>query len=195
MRVRNFRFQERLDFSVGRRATTDVETIRQMIDGCVSVAKAPPDLDRLGVDYLAQLNGGAVLGIDGKARSAGAARHWKGGRPDLALEVWSVVPDERHKGKDGWTRDENKVTDLVLFTYDPSDTDTCYLIGFQPLRIAFRRNFVRWCQQYGRNGQPVQQQTDGRYYSACLFVPANVVLDAIKAASVGRLAQTGDGQP
>jgi len=172
-------FDERLRFSKGRRQVMDTETIRQMIDGCVDVVVAEVEQDREGIDYIATLRGGAKLFIDAKARDSGCSRFWNNG-PELALEDWSIVPENGMQGKAGWTLDESKLTDLVLFTFDLTDTDVCYLLSFQLLRIAFRRFYWDWKRQYKND---VQHSDSWR--SHCIFVPAEVVMNAISAVSVG----------
>lgn len=177
-----FDFKERLAWSKGTRQRTDIETIKAMIDGCVRVDIADEHLDRRGIDYVATFRGGGQARIDAKARDRGASRYWSKDMPDLALEDWSVMPKDGRPGKVGWTLDESKQTDLVLFTFDPSDTDKCYLVSFQLLRMAFRRNRDTWLKRY----KDASQKNNG-WYSHCIFVPVRTVLLAITQASCGRL--------
>lgn len=174
-----FLFDERLKFSRGAVQATDLETIKTMIPGCVSVQLATLEQDRNGTDYIATLRGGTTINIDAKRRDNGAARYWNG-EPDLALEDWSVVPKNGHPGKAGWTLDESKETDLILFMFDPIDTDECFLIAFQPLRIAFRKNHAGWLRKY----KDAPQQNQG-WTSHCIFVPVSVVFAAIEDISRG----------
>ena len=87
-------FQERLEFSQGSKILTDKEIIRNAIPDCERVIKTNEDDDRKGIDYIAELSGGALLGIDVKTREKGASRWWKFNEPELGLEIWSVYPDE-----------------------------------------------------------------------------------------------------
>lgn len=167
-------FTERLTFSEGRRQDNDLETIKTMIVGCEDVKIAPVDLDRQGVDYVATLRKGAKILIDAKARDAGCSKHWNG-EPELALEDWSVMPENGSLGKVGWTLDESKMTDLILFTFAPQDTPLCYLMSFQLLRIAFRRNYDQWRRQYKND-----IQDSGAWRSRCVFVPVSIVFAAIQ---------------
>jgi hypothetical protein len=152
-----------------------------MLDGCVSVEIALTEMDRLGIDYIASLRGGAQVYIDAKARDVGCSQWWKG-EPELALEDWSVVRENGNPGKVGWTLDESKQTNLVLFTFDPEDTQLCYLVSFQLLRVAFRRNYNPWLRQYKQD----TQQSPG-WRSHCVFVPVSVVFDAICDVCCGRV--------
>lgn len=182
-----FDFKERLAFSKGRRQQTDLETIQAMIDGCVNVRIANEQQDRRGIDYIATLDSGVEVRIDPKSRDAGASQYWTRHNddeciPDLALEDWSVVPDNRQQGVIGWTLDKRKETDLVLFTFDPTDTDRCYIVSFQLLRVAFERHKILWLKQYWDAPQP-----NNGWTSHCVFVPVNVVFRAIMGVQCGRI--------
>lgn len=186
----SFSFAVQLDFSHGTHGGTDEETIRRLLTGCTSVRQAVRAEERRGIDYVATLRRGAEVNVDKKARTKGCSSWWQNG-PEFALEIWSVVPKGWQKlgdpgrGVTGWTLNEGKDTDLVLFTYDPADTELCYLVAFQPLRIAFHRHLRAWWPKYRHAPQHTQE---GDYLSMCLFVPASVVLDAIRADSIARLA-------
>ena len=175
----DFSFDERLAFSKGRRLASPEKTITAMLDGCVSVRTATMTEERVGVDYIATLRGGAQVLIDEKRRDRGCGQHWRHGQPEVALEIWSVVPTGQSRGIAGWTCSESKATDLVLFTFDPIDTANCYLLPFQHLRMAFRRKYAEWRQLF----RAPYQSTDGRYQSRCLFVPIDLVMAAIDEVS------------
>ncbi len=176
-----FDFGERLRFGEGRVAETHPDTIRQLVGvpSCVSVVRAGPEADRRGVDYVATLRGGATLGIDVKSRDQRCSRFWGNG-PELALEIWSVVPNPPAKGVAGWTLSESKATDYTLHVFHPEDTDRVYLLPFQLLRAAFHRRFFAWGARYKKARQ---HTTDGRreWWSECVFVPADAVMDAVAA--------------
>ena len=174
-------FAERLAFSKDTRLETDTATIQAMLPGSESVTVASEAQDRVGIDYIATLRGGAKVNIDLKCREAGCSRFWRNG-PEFALEDWSVLPENGSPGKAGWTLDESKETDLVLFAFDPSDSPDCFLVSFQLLRVAFKQNHASWLRTYF----DANQQSDS-WRSHCVFVPAAVVLDAIQRASVGQL--------
>ena len=85
-------FDERLAFSKGKRQSTDETTILSLLDGCVTVTASSTELDRRGVDYVATLRGGAEVYIDAKTREQGCSKYWKNSEPELAIEIWSVLP-------------------------------------------------------------------------------------------------------
>lgn len=173
----SYNFKDKLKLSQGVKLDSDPETIKALIPGCIEVVKSNLELDIKGVDFIATLRKGATLNIDIKTREKGCSKFWKYSIPELALELWSVVPTLFYpSGSPGWTLSESSITDLVLFTFDKSDTDKCYLIPFQHLRIAFRFKLNDWIKDY--TGLKYQD-TENKYRSACIFVPANVVITSI----------------
>lgn len=177
-------FEEKLAWSRGIRQATDKAAIERMIPGCVSVCDADEDMDRAGIDYIARLRRGAVLYIDAKRRRRGCSRYWREG-PEFALEIWSVLPGgkygiPRDRAKTGWTLCEKKDTDLIFFAFDTRDSDEVFLIGFQHLRMAFRAHIREWMENY-----KVDVQDSERWESQCVYVPATVVLEAVRHVSQG----------
>jgi len=185
-------FNDDLSFSRGIRETTDMETLRAMIPGCLSVVKTGEDLDRLHIDYVANLRRGAVLHIDGKTRRAGASKFWKqrspgrkgilDSEPDLAIEIWSVKKHRTGKDVPGWTFDESSDTDLILYTFDPSDTNEVVLLSFHLLRIAAIRNYKEWVRNFKITTQQTIDKRTGAllWESQCILVPALTIQNAIR---------------
>lgn len=179
--MKDYSFHERLSWSESRRGVDDARTIRTLLDGCETVRVATREEQSFGIDYVAVLGAGAHVFVDTKARTPGASRYWKLGSPELALELWSVMPTESvPNGKIGWTLSQKSLTDMVLFTFDPTDTQLCYLVGFQSLRLAFNRFQHEWAVAYG---ETTQSSDGGRWKSQAVFVPASIVLNAIREIS------------
>ena len=183
----SYDFRERLEFSLGQQQASDLLTIQSMIPGCVSVEDSSPELNRRGVDYIARLRRGAEILIDAKTRSKGCSRHWNGCGPEFALETWSVRPGGKYRTHDnlkkiGWTLSESSSVDMILFKFDPADSTKVYLVGFQLLRIAFRRFFKEWYSKF-----KVDIQDSKTWESECVFVPSSVVYDSMSKVSVGIL--------
>lgn len=171
-------FDEQLQWSQGQTKESHPETIKSLLAGCVAVTKAPVELDVAGIDYVATLRRGATVNIDVKARSAGCSQYWDDGEPELALEIWSVVPEDGLRGSAGWTLDEGKLTDYTLHVFDPSDTTQSFLLPFQLLRMAFRRHLTMWRSVYDVHYQ--RSHRHGRNWrSQCVMVPAVRVLSAV----------------
>lgn len=182
MQQRKASFRDDFLFSLGHRKDSDLETIRAFFgESCTSVEKTDEAEDRAGNDYRVTLRRGATVLIDAKARRKGARRWWRD-EPELALERWSVMPCDRcPAGKTGWALDEAKNTDLILFTFDASDTEQAILLPFQHLRMAFRKYLPWWWKVFKHE----RQQNDG-WASEAVFVPASVVTNGIITVSHGQ---------
>lgn len=175
-----YSFQNKLAMSKGARLDTDKETIRNLLDGCVSVETACTRLDKIGVDYIATLRGGAKVYVDAKTRERGCSKYWNG-CPEVAIELWSVMPGGKYntlpeRAKVGWTLDEGKVTDMILYIWHTQDSEVAYLLPFQNLRMAARRNIKNWMLKYKND-----IQDSGSWQSQAVFVPVNDVVQAIVA--------------
>ena len=177
-------FAADLAFSMGEREKVDCEMIRMAIPNCEIVYKTDKKTDKLGIDYIAVLRDGATINIDAKRRRKGV--RMIDGYPELALEIWSVVPDEDNQGKVGWTRSLSTNVDMILYVFDKSDWDKFYIVPFQHLRMAFEHNMLKWEKMYG-----VRVQENATWYSSCMFVPANVVLRAVACQMAHTIEEAG----
>jgi hypothetical protein len=183
-------FQERLEFSKGARQASDIDTIKYLLDGCVEVSEAPKEMDLMGVDYIATLRKGASVYVDAKTRQPGCSRFWRG-EPELAIETWSVMPGGKFQtsiGKTGWTLDEAKITDLILYTFDYSDCQTAFLLPFQSLRMAARRMVRHWMKRFKVD---VQTSKEGAraWESQVILVPVSEVLMAMETTYSGTVPE------
>lgn len=173
-------FDGKLEYSLGRQQTDDVAKIMHALHGCERVEKTDTDVDKTGVDYFAWLKGGAVVNVDAKAREPNAARYWRQGVPELAIETWSVRGVKR-----GWTYNIQSPVDYILYTF--ADTDLYYFLPFQLLRTAAICNYHKWLEQYGVKSQFSRGEYGSCWESQCIFVPAPVVLDALRAGMTLKL--------
>lgn len=180
--TRIYSFARRLDFSRGTQEERDIALLEAWVDGCQCVTKTNLTQDKSGTDYVITLRGGTAINVDAKRRDVGCSRWWRRG-PELALEKWSVRPTTIDSPrKTGWTLNEGNSAHCILFTFDPSDTSEAYLLPFQHLRMAYRRNLRAWHAQYKTDIQTTWE--NGRsWQSECVFVPASVVVAAINATS------------
>ena len=167
-------FRRKLAESKAAQRDIDINIIKASIAGCAKVEKTDEDTDRTGVDYIATLRRGGEILIDAKNRERGASRYWHDGKPELALEIWSVMPEADRQGVVGWTLNESTAVDYILYTFDASDTDECYLIPYQLLRMALIRQYKLWVETYG-----IRIQHSPRWRSMAIFVPARIVLEAV----------------
>lgn len=148
----------------------DVKAILlSVVPGAIDVIRAPSNDDRNGIDYWVSLSNGLRLAVDAKVRREDFACR---GYDDLGLETFSVV----EVGKLGWTLDELKRTEYVLWLWQ--DTGRWCCVPFMMLCSVFRQHQDEWCQLY----KVATQHTPGRqqgYHSECVFVPRLVVWRAI----------------
>lgn len=170
-------FNTDFQFSLGEREQFDISLLQKAINKCVRVEKTTEELDRKGIDYIATLDGGSEIYIDAKTRRS----VWCiDGSPVLALEMWSVKPQNGYSGKIGWTLNTETNVDMILYTFPKDKWKYFYLIPFQFLRMAFQENGRYWLDKYGS-----RIQENGRWQSECMFVPAHVVLEAVSKQMIG----------
>jgi hypothetical protein len=91
-----------------------------------------------------------------------------------------------NSSKAGWTLDESKKTDMVLYTFSPCDTTVAYLIPFHSLRMAAVRNVVNWRQKYKVDTQETNEGRRG-WQSQAVFVPASIVIKAMEETYSGKI--------
>ena len=147
--------------------------IREWFPRAINVVKTGSGIDRAGVDYICELDRGAVVCIDAKTRVPGCSKYWTEG-PELAVETSSVV----EKKIAGWTLSSSTQCDYVLYTFSPEDCGMSFLIPFQALRRALFTHYKEWMDKY----KPKRQRScghGGEWTSECLFIPASVVMNAI----------------
>lgn len=164
--MRRYNFNERLEFSHGVAASRSVqEILTANIPGAMNVTKAGDSNDRDGTDWWVEVYG-RHLRVDCKVREEDWLK--KAGKDDLALETYSVV----EKGVPGWTRNEKKHTDYILWLW--VDTGRWCLISFPQLCAVYQDKWELW-----RTVYPTCQQDNGDYRSECTFVPRKAVWKAM----------------
>ncbi len=169
--VRNYDFTEQFAYSEGVANDGHLEIIlRDRIPQCMNVTRATEIEDRSGTDYWAHRGGGLrPLSIDLKARAVDPLNFTFNPSDDVALETWSVIGQ-----KVGWTRDESKTTDYILWFWQP--TRRFLLIPFPPLCKVFQRYWKSWREQY----EVPPPQNSGGWQSECVYVPRLVLLDKLR---------------
>lgn len=161
-------FDERLTMSQGVSSSKTVaDIILNNIPGARHVYQAHKDNDRTGVDYWVEMSSGAHMAVDVKVRDEDFAE--SKGFDDLALETWSVVEQK----KVGWTRDERKRCDYVLWLW--KDTGRWCLIPFQWLCAVFSDKWQQWSSLYKVAQQHTPFGNGNGYHSECVFVPRREV--------------------
>lgn len=188
MAVREFDFDERLRMSEGYAGGAGVRGILlDCIPGALHAYKAAKANDRMGVDWWVEMSSGHHLAVDLKVRQEDFSTK-NPPRDDLALETLSVV----EANKVGWTRDENKRCDYILFLWQ--DTGRYCLMPFPLLCRVFQQNWETWRAQF----KPCQQSTRGAYgtyRSECVFVPRKLVWQEIYKTYGGDQRVTTSASP
>lgn len=160
-------FRERLAMSQGVSASDDIKaTLLANVPGAVRIDPATNAEDRSGTDWWVVLRTGQKISIDVKVREDDYKK--LKGWDDLALEAWSVIGDR----KPGWTRDETKRTDYILWWWKP--TRRWCLVPFRMLCAVYIEFWVAWLDKYR---SPIQEtRENGRSWrSQCTFVPRRLV--------------------
>lgn len=109
--------------------------------------------DDLGIDYFVIKNG-RTINVDAKVRDVAFADY-----EDVAIETWSNVENQ----KIGWSRDDNKLTDYVIWLWTDGE---CKVVDFRLLCNVVKKNWEQWIQEK----QTARQKTNGLYTSECVFV-------------------------
>jgi hypothetical protein len=183
-----FDFSERREFSdIG---VTDVTRLLiSRFHGVTTTTLTTLAEDKRGIDLRVPTESGRDILVDVKTREIDPVQ--MGWPDDVALETWSVVPDERRPdGAPGWSRDFTKQTDYVFFYWQP--TRRGWMVPFVPLRQAFHENWRRWYEALDESLEPLwrreTQKNDG-WCSECLFVPRRDL-----AAAMGRVCRWDGGR-
>lgn len=164
---RFYSFDERMAFAEGHAPSVQAVAaiIKNRIPGCIEIERADVDNDKDGTDYFIYRHGNEALRLDLKLRDEDWAPR---GYDDLALETWSVIPNGAN-GKVGWTRDETKNSDFILWFW--RDTGRFFLVNFPALCSVFSRFWQVWARQY-----KTAIQQSATWQSQCVYVPREVVV-------------------
>lgn len=152
----------------------DKAIIRKIFPDCKKIIVTGIEVDDLGIDYTAVLENGRQVRVDIKKRSKGCSKFWRQG-PELQIEIWSNV-EYRHVG---WSVDDTKKTDLIIYVFDRFDYDRFYVFDARLLRKTIMIYGREWYKKYKSAYQ--YNKADGKSWrSQCMFVPAGVVVSAMQ---------------
>jgi len=176
-------FKEKMEES-HKQDTKIQEFLKNYFINCESVTISRKlSEERKGIDFSVHLKTGKRIKIDLKHREKGASKYWQNG-PEIALEIWSIKPnsyyyytnEEPERQQIGWSLDDSKETDFILYTFD--DIEEKYMISFELLKNALKKNGKSWIKNY----KYVEQTTHSgmnTWKSSVLFLPVKVLLSAI----------------
>ena len=155
-------FYEKLRYSLSEQQTFDCNILKSHIPNCIAIKKTDTATDKTGIDYIAELDGGAKIYIDAKTRTPGCSRYWRG-EPELAIEMWSVV----EKKKVGWTFSKKTNVDYILYTFPKEDYSGYFLFRFS--FCVQLRNVV--ISNGKRDIQSIINKIMDIHHKLCLFLP------------------------
>jgi hypothetical protein len=173
--INSFDFTERLAMSQGVAANAGIDDVLlKHIPGALRVQQATTFEDRHGTDRWVYRRCAPRLSIDVKSRSMDPTCDLPPEQrcDDLALEVWSVKESQKR----GWTWDSEKHTDYILWWFQT--THRWVLIPFPLLCAVATERIQEW------NANPdyrtrVQDTNHGAWHSECVYVPRQVIWQAI----------------
>jgi len=176
-------FNERMAMSSSESSNCTVgKILMDNIPGATGIRKSTESEDRQGTDWWIGHVSGNEMSVDCKVRQS----DWAATHPDeddLALEIWSV----KEKRKQGWTLDERKRTDYILWLF--KDTGRWCLLPFHMLCSVFRERLHEWANRRTGYRRAIQKTptADGEYTSECVFVPRKTIWDALYEKFGGQL--------
>lgn len=177
--------RERLDFSEGIEIEEDIViAMRRIIPGCERIIRANTSEDRQGTDYWAirkRYTGHPPLrwiSFDVKHRSYCPIEKWKS--DDACIEYCSVHRNGECQSP-GWTIDERKRTDYIVYTWPYGVNGRRYwIVPYHPLNIAAQINLGQWMQIY-KTGKA---DNEG-YVTLSVYPPRRVIAKAMKELMYG----------
>ena len=195
-------FQKDLEFA--QNFPFDVKVLEHIFPGSIITKATPTGKNDGGIDLKTCFPCGKIRFIDLKTRrDKDRCKRMPLMMADVVIEVVSVMKNGRVI-KWGWTIDETKQTDYILWTYE--ETARWHLAPFDLLRRAALLNMRHWLAHFGwkpsgeywklwepiaiRNGLPRKApsiQPNKGYDSACIFVPSGVIHACIAESQSGIL--------
>ena len=191
-------FAERLQFSEGVGLTREIlEHVKRHIPAATEIVRAGRTDDRHGTDYWVKRKFDLPpVSIDLKSREFCPIQ--KFGSDDACVETTSVYRGLSAKPyrddlreKPGWTVDERKRTDLIVYTW-PHDADLFgaprmryWILYFPHLCAAATEHWRRWALTYQE--RPAQNKG---YVTLSVYPPRSVIANSIREFTSGTLTES-----
>lgn len=190
-------FTERLQFSEGVGLTEEMlRHVLEHVPAATGYRKAKQHEDKSGTDWwIDRKHGLPPVSIDLKNREICPIKLY--GSDDICIETCSVYKGERRppytdnlRTKSGWTIDDTKRTDLVIYTW-PHAADLLggkrlryWILYFPFLCSAAQKHWRDWAGIYRERATP-----NVGYVTLNTYVPRIVVAAAIREFSYGVLTR------
>jgi len=151
----------------------DIKRLTEL--GFTNVHPANQKEDQKGGDYRGKDFTGRPVYIDVKRREKGCSRYWKSGMPELAVEFESVCEGGKYNIKEpriGWSFDDKKITDWIVYLFDQSDYNDAFIFEFRLFRQTMKKFKNDLLKRY-----PLKKQDSGEWESSAMFVPFCAIYD------------------
>lgn len=183
----SYDFAERLEFSRGIDCHFGIQRhLLDSIPGAEGMVRARSQDDRNGVDYWINRCNGRPLSLDFKHRSFDPIDRF--GSDDICIETCSVYHgtprppfSDEQRYKIGWTLNEQKRTDLIVYTWPANGERRRFWIAYFPhLCAASQRHADDWTAAFGERVTP-----NRGYVTLNVYVPRSDVEAAIRQLTEG----------
>ena len=180
-------FAERLNFSNGIEIGPDIyELLYGMIPGSHDIERATREEDKNGTDLWVPRHGLPPVSVDLKNRSFDPMVRFKS--DDACIETTSVYRgnskppwEDEHRYKIGWTLNEHKRTDIVLYTWPAGKGLRYWALYFPWLCAAAKKDWRDWARQYGE--KPAKNKG---YITLSIYPPRWLIAQAMGEIIRGR---------
>jgi hypothetical protein len=169
--TKNGTFKDKFDFAA-KKQEQDILLIKSLFPDLDQVQTCSDYQDRKGGDYAGINEEGLHEYIDIKRREPGSSKYWKRG-PEVAIELESVVTGGKYnipEGRIGWTLDDKKQTDWIIYAFDPSDSPLTFHVPFQVLKDTVKEHLEEW-----KTKHRVFYQDSGQWQSSAMFIPLYII--------------------
>jgi hypothetical protein len=149
-----------------------------MIPGALDLKRAPKQDDKNGTDYwLLRTSGLPPVSIDMKNRDFCPIERF--GSDDACIEIVSQYMNG-FCWKTGWTLDETKRTDLIIYTWPHAGGRRFWVVYFPILCQAATLNWQTW-----RDRFHMKAAHNRDYDTLSIFPPRHVIAQAMRALTEG----------
>lgn len=172
-------FHERLNFSEGVELNQNIlRHIYEMIPGAIDLERADKRDDKNGTDYwIRREHGLPNVSIDMKNREFCPIERFN--RDDACIETCSVFQNGERR-KIGWSLDESKRTDLIVYTWPNPKGRRFWIVWFPLLCQAARLNWEEWKKKFPERPAP----NDG-YQTLSIYPLRKVITESMREMMVG----------
>lgn len=181
-------FRERLNFSEGVKINDAIlQHIVSIIPSAFRVEKSIISDDKNGTDYWILRKNLRPLSIDMKNREFCPIERF--GSDDACIETTSVYTGENNgiwennkRIKIGWTLDETKETDYIIYTWPSGKMRRYWILPFSFLCTAGKRHWKEWTNFYKE-----KSAVNNGYLTLNVYVPRNVIAQAMRKIMYGEI--------